>query len=171
MSPRLYIDMELTGLQLAKIHDFANDLARCADLLSLWSAKAQRANRQAGQQIKEASEKRWREAPTTDSSKKNSVDVRWFDCPAKKTRVTADEQLVTETDQAVEQFVIKAIEKAYPTHKFIGEESYAAGKQPDLTDEPTWCALACLYRSRSDVAQDCRPNWYLGLVEIFSVTG
>lgn len=28
--------------------------------------------------------------------------------------------------------------KTFPEHKFIGEESYAAGERPELTDEPTW---------------------------------
>jgi myo-inositol-1(or 4)-monophosphatase len=49
---------------------------------------------------------------------------------------TAD--LVTETDQATEKFVKDAIAKQYPSHKFIGEESWAAGEHNELTDEPHW---------------------------------
>ena len=30
------------------------------------------------------------------------------------------------------------IEQTYPTHKFIGEESFAGGETADLTAEPTW---------------------------------
>ncbi|XP_060076388.1 inositol monophosphatase 1-like [Ylistrum balloti] len=46
--------------------------------------------------------------------------------------------LVTETDQAVERKIIESLEKKYPTHKFIGEESVAEGKKCEWTDTPTW---------------------------------
>ncbi|XP_030630547.1 inositol monophosphatase 1-like [Chanos chanos] len=46
--------------------------------------------------------------------------------------------LVTETDQRVEKMIISAIRQKYPTHKFIGEESVAAGERLVLTDSPTW---------------------------------
>ncbi|KAJ8336701.1 hypothetical protein SKAU_G00379210 [Synaphobranchus kaupii] len=46
--------------------------------------------------------------------------------------------LVTETDQRVEKMLISAIHEKYPLHKFIGEESVAAGEQLILTDSPTW---------------------------------
>lgn len=49
---------------------------------------------------------------------------------------TAD--LVTETDQATEKLVKEEIAAAYPDHRFIGEESWAAGEENQLTDEPTW---------------------------------
>lgn len=55
------------------------------------------------------------------NQKKNSVD------------------LVTEYDVAVENLVMSEIKKAYPTFKFIGEESYSSGTRPELTDEPTFC--------------------------------
>ena len=46
--------------------------------------------------------------------------------------------VVTETDQAVEKYIIEQVKSRYPDHKFIGEESYAGGEVVDLTDEPTW---------------------------------
>uniref|UniRef100_A0A672GBY1 Inositol-1-monophosphatase n=1 Tax=Salarias fasciatus TaxID=181472 RepID=A0A672GBY1_SALFA len=46
--------------------------------------------------------------------------------------------LVTETDQRVEKMLISAIRKRYPQHRFIGEESVAAGEPLELTDRPTW---------------------------------
>ncbi|XP_049422029.1 inositol monophosphatase 1-like [Epinephelus fuscoguttatus] len=46
--------------------------------------------------------------------------------------------LVTETDQKVEQLIISTIKEKYPTHSFIGEESVAAGAPSMLTDNPTW---------------------------------
>ncbi|KAM3849894.1 inositol monophosphatase 1-like [Diretmus argenteus] len=46
--------------------------------------------------------------------------------------------LVTETDQRVEKILISAIRDKYPLHKFIGEESVAAGERLELTDSPTW---------------------------------
>lgn len=56
------------------------------------------------------------------AEKKNSVD------------------LVTEVDQAVEAFIIKKINEAYPEHKFIGEETYSSSGQTAsiLDDSPTW---------------------------------
>ncbi|XP_075903465.1 inositol monophosphatase 1-like [Nelusetta ayraudi] len=46
--------------------------------------------------------------------------------------------LVTETDQKVEQLIIASIKEKFPTHSFIGEESVAAGAPSVLTDNPTW---------------------------------
>ncbi|XP_061587348.1 inositol monophosphatase 1-like [Cololabis saira] len=46
--------------------------------------------------------------------------------------------LVTETDQRVETILISAIRARYPQHRFIGEESVAAGERVHLTDSPTW---------------------------------
>uniref|UniRef100_A0A667YS60 Inositol-phosphate phosphatase n=1 Tax=Myripristis murdjan TaxID=586833 RepID=A0A667YS60_9TELE len=46
--------------------------------------------------------------------------------------------LVTETDQRVEKILISAIRDKYPQHKFIGEESVAAGERLELSDSPTW---------------------------------
>jgi myo-inositol-1(or 4)-monophosphatase len=47
---------------------------------------------------------------------------------------------VTETDQAVENFVRDEIAKKYPLHAFIGEESDAASFLPSqpLSFGPTW---------------------------------
>ncbi|XP_014674666.1 PREDICTED: inositol monophosphatase 1-like, partial [Priapulus caudatus] len=46
--------------------------------------------------------------------------------------------LVTETDQEVEKILIRGLKKIYPNHRFIGEESVAAGEKCELTDHPTW---------------------------------
>ncbi|KAM4552686.1 inositol monophosphatase 1-like isoform 3-T3 [Odontesthes bonariensis] len=46
--------------------------------------------------------------------------------------------LVTQTDQAVEQLIIQSVKEKFPTHRFIGEESVAAGEACVLTEEPTW---------------------------------
>ncbi|XP_040912143.1 inositol monophosphatase 1-like [Toxotes jaculatrix] len=46
--------------------------------------------------------------------------------------------LVTLTDQRVEQLIIQSVKEKFPTHRFIGEESVAAGEACDLTDSPTW---------------------------------
>nr|XP_046264170.1 inositol monophosphatase 1 isoform X2 [Scatophagus argus]XP_046264171.1 inositol monophosphatase 1 isoform X2 [Scatophagus argus] len=46
--------------------------------------------------------------------------------------------LVTQTDQKVEQLIIQSVKKKFPTHRFIGEESVAAGEPCLLTDDPTW---------------------------------
>ncbi|KAJ3611764.1 hypothetical protein NHX12_021778 [Muraenolepis orangiensis] len=46
--------------------------------------------------------------------------------------------LVTKTDQRVENIIISSIKEKFPTHSFIGEESVAAGLPCILTDDPTW---------------------------------
>ncbi|XP_060099561.1 inositol monophosphatase 1 isoform X1 [Heteronotia binoei] len=46
--------------------------------------------------------------------------------------------LVTVTDQKVENMIISSIKEKYPSHSFIGEESVAAGAGSVLTDNPTW---------------------------------
>ncbi|XP_066480012.1 inositol monophosphatase 1 [Tiliqua scincoides] len=46
--------------------------------------------------------------------------------------------LVTVTDQKVENMLISSITEKYPSHSFIGEESVAAGAGSTLSDNPTW---------------------------------
>ncbi|KAI1888915.1 hypothetical protein AGOR_G00173680 [Albula goreensis] len=46
--------------------------------------------------------------------------------------------LVTKTDQKVEQLIIASVKEKFPDHSFIGEESVAAGQPCILTDNPTW---------------------------------
>ncbi|TRY98054.1 hypothetical protein DNTS_004432 [Danionella cerebrum] len=46
--------------------------------------------------------------------------------------------LVTETDHQVEELIISTLRQKYPTHRFIGEESAAAGGRCELSDAPTW---------------------------------
>ncbi|XP_062986960.1 inositol monophosphatase 1 isoform X1 [Elgaria multicarinata webbii] len=46
--------------------------------------------------------------------------------------------LVTVTDQKVENMLISSLKEKYPSHSFIGEESVAAGAGSNLTDNPTW---------------------------------
>ena len=45
------------------------------------------------------------------------------------------------------------IEREYPTHHFIGEESFAGGETADLTTEPTWVRFDILQgRREADMA-------------------
>ncbi|XP_052830930.1 inositol monophosphatase 2 [Octopus bimaculoides] len=48
------------------------------------------------------------------------------------------QDLVTETDEAVERMLISTLKTRFPTHRFIGEESIAGGKKCELTERPTW---------------------------------
>ncbi|KAK4705662.1 myo-inositol-1(or 4)-monophosphatase, partial [Phenoliferia sp. Uapishka_3] len=97
--------------------------------------------RSAGDLILAASSARSSQSSSSnaDASKKNRVDRQ-----LQLSRVCASElriyvrAVVTETDQAVEKFIKEAIEKEYPTHSFIGEESHAAGEVGVLTSNPTW---------------------------------
>lgn len=99
---------------------------------------------QAGKLIKEGSASRSTALDSAVDEKKNSADVGPFLKLALSARVLADTtcrpscQLVTETDQAVEHFVLAAIGARYPSHSFIGEESAAAGEDRTLGDGPTW---------------------------------
>lgn len=47
--------------------------------------------------------------------------------------------LVTETDKACEDVIRGMLAGAFPSYRFVGEESAAAaGGEVELTDEPTW---------------------------------
>ncbi|XP_026861758.2 inositol monophosphatase 2 isoform X1 [Electrophorus electricus] len=46
--------------------------------------------------------------------------------------------LVTEADHQVEELIISTLREKFPSHRFIGEESSAAGEKCVLTDSPTW---------------------------------
>jgi len=77
----------------------------------------------AGKTIKESFENRQFISEHLDIKENNSSD------------------LVTATDQYVEKMVKSHINKLYPTHSFIGEETTAANNNAscNLTDKPTWC--------------------------------
>lgn len=59
-----------------------------------------------------------RAQPHIQTTKKNSAD------------------LVTETDKAVEKFIIGELKERYPDYEFYGEETYVPGMK--LSDRPTW---------------------------------
>ncbi|XP_029548801.1 inositol monophosphatase 2-like [Salmo trutta] len=46
--------------------------------------------------------------------------------------------LVTEADQQVEELIISTLRDKFPSHRFIGEESSAAGEKCIFTDSPSW---------------------------------
>uniref|UniRef100_A0A8C3TMH8 inositol-phosphate phosphatase n=2 Tax=Catharus ustulatus TaxID=91951 RepID=A0A8C3TMH8_CATUS len=51
---------------------------------------------------------------------------------------TSAADLVTETDHFVENLIISVLKEKFPSHRFIAEESTAAGSKCVLTDSPTW---------------------------------
>ncbi|KAK2514300.1 Impa2 [Columba livia] len=51
---------------------------------------------------------------------------------------TSAADLVTETDHFVENLIISVLKEKFPSHRFIAEESTAAGSKCVLTDCPTW---------------------------------
>ncbi|CEJ58875.1 Putative Protein qutG [Penicillium brasilianum] len=61
--------------------------------------------------------------PQTFEEKENAVDI------------------VTQTDEDVEIFIRNAIQSKYPSHQFLGEETYAKGASRDylIDEQPTWC--------------------------------
>ncbi|WVR08650.1 hypothetical protein IAU60_005708 [Kwoniella sp. DSM 27419] len=72
---------------------------------------------EAGEMIRQGQAKRFESESAAEAEKANSVD------------------LVTEVDKAVEAFITKKIQDAYPQHQFIGEETFSGQR---ITDEPTW---------------------------------
>ena len=48
--------------------------------------------------------------------------------------------IVTQTDNDVEEFIRLSVAKRYPSHSFLGEESYSKGlsKEYLIKDDPTW---------------------------------
>lgn len=76
----------------------------------------------AGKILVEESKNRQANDPNDIKIKMNTVDI------------------VTETDEKVEQYIHKTIMARYPDHEFIGEESYSAGQSKKylVTDKPTW---------------------------------
>ncbi|KAK0418817.1 hypothetical protein QR680_013786 [Steinernema hermaphroditum] len=62
-----------------------------------------------------------------------------FDQPSSNVQTkSSNTDLVTETDQAVEEMLIKGLAAEFPDHKFIGEESVSGGQKIEFTDAPTW---------------------------------
>ncbi|XP_034497892.1 inositol monophosphatase 2 isoform X2 [Ailuropoda melanoleuca] len=51
---------------------------------------------------------------------------------------TSAADLVTETDHLVEGLIISELQERFPSHRFIAEESAAAGAKCVLTPSPTW---------------------------------
>lgn len=57
----------------------------------------------------------------------------------KKIEYKGENDLVTDTDKAVEEAIITSIRAKFPTHHFLAEESSALAEVfPSLTDAPTW---------------------------------
>ncbi|KAI4746225.1 inositol monophosphatase [Aureobasidium sp. EXF-12298] len=102
---------EFTPEHLKEIYDFAVQLAKDAGRMLMDGVEARCGNDSTAGVQQEQVEK--------DSS----VDI------------------VTQTDEDVEAFVKEQITKKYPSHDFIGEETYSKGSSKDylITSAPTWC--------------------------------
>ncbi|KAG9512528.1 inositol monophosphatase, partial [Aureobasidium melanogenum] len=102
---------EFTPEHLKEIYDFAVQLAKDAGRMLMDGVEARCGNESTAGVQQEQIEK--------DSS----VDI------------------VTQTDEDVEAFVKEQITKKYPSHAFIGEETYSKGASKDylITSAPTWC--------------------------------
>ncbi|KAK6627561.1 hypothetical protein RUM44_010039 [Polyplax serrata] len=66
------------------------------------------------------------------------IKERIWQTKAKVDAKSCDIDLVTETDQEVEKFLITNLKNNFPDHMFIGEENVSEGGKCDLTDKPTW---------------------------------
>lgn len=65
----------------------------------------------------------------------SKIVLQGFEGTKNVTTKSASWDLVTEYDRKTEELLITALSKAFPDHKFIGEETASKAK---LTDEPTW---------------------------------
>jgi len=72
------------------------------------------------------------------AKKAGRVVANAFESPINVHIKSCNTDLVTDTDRAVEELIIKDISTAFPDHKFIGEETAATGVSYKLTDSPTW---------------------------------
>jgi len=72
---------------------------------------------------------------------KESFENRQFISDHLNIKQNNSSDLVTATDQYVEKMVKSHLNKVFPTHLFIGEETTAANNNAscNLTDNPTWC--------------------------------
>ncbi|KAI0102682.1 inositol monophosphatase [Nemania sp. FL0031] len=80
----------------------------------------------AGRLLMDFARARWGERGSGEqlfSEKDNAVDI------------------VTKVDEDVEAFIKVSIEKKYPSHAFVGEETYSKGVSRDylIGSDPTWC--------------------------------
>lgn len=68
-------------------------------------------------------------------ARRTGLDVH--DVPEEKLNAV---DIVTKTDMEVEAFIHSTIAKAFPTHAFVGEETYSKGSSKEylVGDEPTW---------------------------------
>ncbi|OAL45305.1 inositol monophosphatase [Pyrenochaeta sp. DS3sAY3a] len=102
---------DLSIQELDEIYAFAVDLGKKAGKMLMDAAQLRMAGSSRGEKEKE------------HVQKENAVD------------------LVTETDEDVEAFIKGQIAKKYPSHKFVGEETYSKGASRDylIDDTMTWC--------------------------------
>ena len=59
-----------------------------------------------------------------------------FEQPKRVENKSCAQDLVTETDRAVESLIRDLLHQHFPTHGFIGEESHVMGT--GIPDDPTW---------------------------------
>lgn len=86
-------------------------------------------------------EDRWFEVALQLVRQAGSVVREAYNAPRKHMNVetkSSEVDLVTETDQRVEEMLFHGLQKHFPNHRFIGEESCAAGAKVRFSNEPTW---------------------------------
>lgn len=83
---------------------------------------------------------RWREVAVAAARQAGAIIATAFrktDGPENIERKTVLD-VVTETDKECERVIMEALLGAFPTHRFIGEETAVDGTDDVLTDTPTW---------------------------------
>ncbi|KAG9767752.1 inositol monophosphatase, partial [Aureobasidium melanogenum] len=107
----------VSDAELSEIYPFAIRLARDAGEILLDSLEKRRLDAADGENANAAAHQE-----LLMEEKSNAVDI------------------VTATDSEVEEFIHSSIQKRYPSHEFVGEESYSKGSSKEylVTNTPTW---------------------------------
>ncbi|KAK7994377.1 Protein qutG [Apiospora marii] len=117
--------------ELAEIYTFAVQLGKDAGAILMKFAQARWSDDSTGEQL--------------FTEKDSAVDIVTKadegGFSASTERASSETKLTNRTAKDVETFIKNAIERKYPTHKFIGEETYSKGASRDylIGAEPTWC--------------------------------
>ncbi|ELQ44790.1 hypothetical protein OOU_Y34scaffold00050g6 [Pyricularia oryzae Y34] len=121
-------DTTLNDKELQEAYDFAVQLGKDAGAMLMDAARARFGTSAAQKSVEKER-----------SNKYHGYGLA-VDTPAGPPGSLSAVDIVTETDFKVEEFIRTTIAKKYPSHGFIGEETYSAGASRDylVTSSPTW---------------------------------
>ncbi|KAK5464837.1 hypothetical protein LTS15_001400 [Exophiala xenobiotica] len=112
-------EYDISDADLSEIYPFAIQLGKDAGAILL-----------------DTVQKRRRDTVDGENQDQNDATV---EAPVMEEKLNAVD-IVTKTDTEVEEFIHSSIQKRYPSHAFVGEESYSKGSSKEylVTNAPTW---------------------------------